>query len=374
MSGNGTMDRTFNGRRRGTRCARRAFTLIEILVVVAIIALLVAILLPALANARNEAQTAKCAAGLRQGVNGAIMFQVEQKMRKERWSTNFGWAVASLRQSKGETEIFQCPADKNPTPMPALFDRLYEGSTYKGTVSSDAIFNRVWQLGDKRYELNLQDIVDGAGFGFDADSDPYDARVTYEISAIGQKFVNGRGDKPSAGWGHVMYTYKGQLLGRDGFASKTLPMMYLSYGANASAGLLGVRGMPIMAIEAGKPGVFPEDLGNFRRDNLAQAVRFRHGSRNPREGFLGQEYLRVSPGQARSMATRLTGNAVDQFYDPRDTANAGFLDGHVSRMKWAQLFTYPPGASPGNVMPTPKVQPWIGIPRKVQQLTFGPPE
>ncbi len=43
---------------------RKAFTLIEVLVVVSIIAVLIAVLLPSLSAARHQAKITKCAANL----------------------------------------------------------------------------------------------------------------------------------------------------------------------------------------------------------------------------------------------------------------------------------------------------------------------
>ena len=121
------------------RSRRRAFTLVELLVVIGIIALLVGILLPALGRARESASKLACASNLRQLGTAYIMYCNDNRgvfpapgsgndPRPEDWiywQTNRSTFVATLGPGtfadgrlmkylgKVSEAVFRCPSDTN---------------------------------------------------------------------------------------------------------------------------------------------------------------------------------------------------------------------------------------------------------------------
>jgi prepilin-type N-terminal cleavage/methylation domain-containing protein len=73
------VDSVEHAEQRHARRGRRAFTLVELLVVVGVIAVLVGLLMPALGAARNQSRSVQCLSNLRQIGMAALMYAQDTK-------------------------------------------------------------------------------------------------------------------------------------------------------------------------------------------------------------------------------------------------------------------------------------------------------
>ncbi|HOB76852.1 MAG TPA: type II secretion system protein [Phycisphaerae bacterium] len=331
----------------GGRPICRGFTLIEVLVVVAIIALLVAILLPSLANARESARAAMCGSNMSQIIRATLTDMAEKQARKERVSTNYGWATSALKVMSGENGVYTCPNDSDPRPIPALFVRITEtdGATHRGTTSSDGIYNRIKRLPGNVWRVDVQDTIDGTGFGLDA-KNPGDVDIQFEYTVTrGTKSAPVTLQAIDSQLRFAVLDYRGRTLWDPANAhhgkQANMPIMWMSYGANSLAGLRNVKGNPIFIAEAAKLGIFPRQLGappnhDYPADHLAAGggyrspLRFRHGGRNNDPRLSGADFTADN--------SYVYGTSTpDPNYQPRDRMNCGFLDGHVERIGHVKL-------------------------------------
>lgn len=109
---------------------RKAFTLVELLVVISIISMLMSILLPALSNAREQGRSIVCRSNLKQLQLGWLLYA---DANRDQLCQNWCWAGnPSVSSPEYNTDL----ATKNGLLWPYVDDvRLYKCPSYKGWLN-----------------------------------------------------------------------------------------------------------------------------------------------------------------------------------------------------------------------------------------------
>lgn len=102
-------------KRQQACCAHRAFTLVELLVVVAIISILVGLLLPAITGAKASANKTACLSNIKQVDTLLFMSIADTRIFPNKGSINRLFQLDGFTNSSKETKILECPSDRGLT-------------------------------------------------------------------------------------------------------------------------------------------------------------------------------------------------------------------------------------------------------------------
>ena len=159
---------------------RRAFTLVELLVVIGIIAVLVALLFPVFSKAREQANRTKCLSNLRTIGQAAFVYANNNHDRlpngndPNSWDDPVAanWVMKNFADEVSDARVFHCPSDKDED-EPQVIDNAYQNDPRSARISYE-FYSLFWAsaYGPKMVKLKGQ-----APIAWDLDGGPRDPKL-----------------------------------------------------------------------------------------------------------------------------------------------------------------------------------------------------
>ena len=158
----------------------RAFTLVELLVVIGIIAVLIAILFPVFSRAREQARRTKCLANLRTLGQAAFIYANHHKDRLPNGNPPnvfddpmaANWVMVNFADEVKDGRVFHCPSDKDET-EPDAIQNAFQNDPKSARISYE-FYSLFWP---SREGPKLARLKGRAPIAWDLDGGPRDPKL-----------------------------------------------------------------------------------------------------------------------------------------------------------------------------------------------------
>ena len=217
---------------------RRAFTLVEMLMVIAIIAALAAILLPTASKVRTQSRSTVCQSNMRQIYQGQQIWRTTNKAEQELSFENWRGTIAS---SLASSKVWACPEDDDQTGLAEsvyfnyalrVKDKDFNDLGYSLELHEGPYCDKKNASGNS-YELHMDDEIGG---GDNARNDV----IVYVTDLGGGKFTLGLKSNSQTGYHFdLLDTLTGQVIKANMGDDGQIVTINNAEGSKVSYGMVG---------------------------------------------------------------------------------------------------------------------------------------